>query len=161
MNELESLKPDQDERVMAALSNASVIIPLMGLLAPVIIWVTQKDKSPYVAFQSMQAMAYQLSMIFFWFLAMGCYMCSFFLTFFSIPLMPSPDTYPGLAPLSMISFFIPFLVMGVMFLGQFLFIVYGLVGAVMAFQGKPFRYVVIGRWVENFTRKESSTPANP
>lgn len=34
--------------------------------------------------------------------------------------------------------------------GGFLFMIYGVVGAVMALQGKNFRYVIIGRRVERF-----------
>ena len=51
----------QDERIMAALSHATALLPFMGVIAPIVIWVTQKDKSQYVAFQALQAMAYQLN----------------------------------------------------------------------------------------------------
>jgi uncharacterized Tic20 family protein len=63
MTSIDTLTPTQDERVMAALSHASALLPMMVIIAPIIIWVTQKEKSQYVAFQSLQAIAYQLSMI--------------------------------------------------------------------------------------------------
>lgn len=150
MTDLDNLDPTPDERVMAALAHISVLLPLMGVIAPIVIWVTQKDKSRYVAFQSLQALIYQLTMIIAWFLGMGCYMCSAFGMF--IPLMLSESTSnlganEGL--LIMVTMF-PFIVMGMMFLFGFAFIIYGVIGAILAFQGKPFRYAIIGKRVERF-----------
>ncbi len=161
MINIDSLTPTQDERVMAALSHASALLPMMGVIAPIIIWVTQKEKSKYVAFQALQALAYQLSMILAWFVGMGCYMLSFFGTFFSIPFSSSSHSSQSASPLFLAMFAIPFLVMGVMFIGSFLFVVYGVVGAVMAFQGKPFRYVIIGKRVEQFMQPKENVVANP
>ncbi len=158
MSNLDSLTPNQDERVMAALANISAILPFMGVFAPIVIWVTQKDKSQYVAFQSLQALVYQLTMIVAWIIGMGCYMCSFFGTFLTIPFSSTAKMSPATDPLFFISFFIPFLIFGAIFLGGFLFIIYGVVGAVMAFQGKPFRYIIIGRRVEHFMQQKSGTP---
>lgn len=139
-----------DERVMAGLSHISAMLPFMGVLAPILIWITQKDKSRYVAFQALQAMAYQLLMIGAWFVGMGCYMLSFFGTFLTIPFAPSEEAAEAASPLFMLSFMIPFLVFGAIFLGGFFFILYGIIGAVNAFQGRDFRYWLIGRWVERF-----------
>ena len=160
MTNINSLTPTQDERVMAALSHASALLPMMGVIAPIIIWVTQKEKSKYVAFQSLQALAYQLSMILAWFVGMGCYMLSFFGTFFSIPFSSSSGSSESANPLFMLMFAIPFLVMGVVFIGGFLFVIYGVIGAVMTFQGKPFRYVVIGKRVEHFMQPQQDVVAN-
>lgn len=140
----------QDERVMAGISHISALIPMMGLFAPIIIWVTQKDKSEYVAFQSLQALAYQLFMIVAYFIGMGCYMFSFFGMFFTIPFMPAEGSADPVSPLAFIPMFFPFLVMGVLFVFGFVLIAYGIVGAVQAFQGKPFRYLLVGKWVERY-----------
>jgi hypothetical protein len=42
------------------------------------------------------------------------------------------------------------LVFGAAFIGGAAFMVYGIVGAVMTFQGKSFRYIIIGNRVERF-----------
>ena len=144
---MDSLAPTQDERVMAALSHISALLPMMGIIAPIVIWVTQKEKSKYVAFQSLQALAYQLGMILAWFVGMGCYMLSFFGTFFTLPFS---DPSPSASPLFALGFIIPFLVFGIIFIGGFFFVLYGVVGAVMVFQGKLFRYAIIGKRVERF-----------
>jgi uncharacterized Tic20 family protein len=54
---------NQNENILAALSHATVLIPMMGVIAPIVIWATQKDKSAYVAFQALQATIYQFVMI--------------------------------------------------------------------------------------------------
>lgn len=161
MTNFDSLTPTQDERVMAALSHVSALLPMMGVIAPIVIWVTQKEKSRYVAFQSLQALAYQLSMIAAWFIGMGCYMFSFFGTFITIPFASSSGNSPDVDPIFGLAFLIPFLVFGAIFIGGFFFIVYGIVGAVMAFQGKPFRYVIIGRRVEHFMQPKHGEVGNP
>ena len=151
MTNIDSLTPTQDERLMAALAHISAIMPLMGIIAPIVIWITQKEKSQYAAFQALQALAFQLSMVLAWFIGMGCYMLSFFATF--VPLFmtsSSSSTAQPASPIFPLAVIIPFLVFGLMFLGAFIFIVYGIIGAVMAFQGKPFRYIILGKFVERF-----------
>src|SRR5512139_2065695 len=129
MTNFDSLTPTQDERVMAALSHASALLPMMGVIAPIVIWVTQKEKSKYVAFQSLQALAYQLCMIAAWFVGMGCYMLSFFGTFITVP-FTSPADGQSANPLLGLAFIIPFLVFGAIFVGGFLFVIYGIIGAI-------------------------------
>lgn len=100
MTNIDSSIPTQDERVMAALAHASALLPLMGVIAPIVIWVSQKEKSKYVAFQALQALAYQLGMILAWFVGMGCYMLSFFGTFLGIPLSSSTNSSQSPVPFS-------------------------------------------------------------
>ena len=142
--------PSQNDKIMAALAHISAVLPLMGVIAPIIIWVTQKDKAEYVAFQSLQAVAYQLLMILAWFVGMGCYMLSFFTTFLSIPLSKgsNPSEFPFF-------FVFPFLVFGMIFIGGAIFVIYGLIGAISVFMGKDFRYLIIGNRLANYLQKKS------
>jgi uncharacterized Tic20 family protein len=146
----------QDERIMAALSHVSALFPFMGIIVPVIIWVTQKEKSRYVAFQALQALAYQLTMILILFVGMACYMCSFFSMFLGIPLTAGTSSGPSqtMPPLFAVTFAVPFLIFGTMFIGQIAFIVYGLIGAVMTLQGKAFRYIVVGAQLERYLQRK-------
>jgi hypothetical protein len=85
-------------------------------------------------------------MILAWFLGMGCYICSFVGTFVIVPFASSSGTSQ---PIDMF-ILIPILVIGAIFVGGFAFVIYGVIGAIMAFPGKPFQYVIIGRRVERF-----------
>ncbi|RIK29867.1 MAG: hypothetical protein DCC56_10840 [Anaerolineae bacterium] len=148
--------PNQNDKIMAALAHVSAILPFMGVIAPIIIWATQKDKSEYVAFQALQAVVYQLLMILAWFVGMGCYMASFFVTFFTIPFTGgnNGEINPALAPFFMLSFFVPFIVFGAIFIGGAIFVIYGLIGTMQVFQGKDFRYLVIGNRLDNYLKKD-------
>lgn len=151
----------QDEGVMAGISHISALVPMIGLFAPIIVWVTQKDKSEYVAFQSLQALAYQLAMIVGYIIWMGCYMVSIFGTVFTMTIIAPEGSPESPNPLAMGLAFLPILFMCVFFLLGFLMIVYAVIGAVQAFQGKPFRYLLIGRWVERYLARktENENPA--
>jgi len=144
--------PSQDERVMAALSHISAVLPFMGVIAPIIIWATQKNKSPFVAFQSLQAIAFQLTMILSWFLGMGCYMCSFFSMFaiMAIASAASKGSKTITSPLLEIPFLFPFVIMAAMFVVMVIYDVYGVLAAIRSLQGKPFRYAIIGHRIERF-----------
>jgi uncharacterized Tic20 family protein len=148
----ESVSPTQNDKIMAALAHVSAILPFMGVIAPIVIWTTQKDKSEFVAFQALQAIAYQLLMILAWFVGMGCYMLSIFSTFLTIP-FAGGEADPTVAPLLMVGFFVPFIIFGVMFLGGAIFIIYGIIGAVAIFQGKEFRYLIIGKRLADYLQK--------
>src|SRR5215510_1615873 len=155
MTEKGNFAQNQNDKIMAALAHVSAILPFMGVIAPIVIWVTQKDKSEYVAFQALQAVVYQLSMILAWFVGMSCYMLSFFTMFLGIPFAgESGQVDPSIAPLFALGFMIPFLVFGAIFVGGALFVIYGLIAAIQVFQGKDFRYFIIGTRLENYLQKD-------
>lgn len=154
MNDVNPSTPNQNDKIMAALSHISALLPMIGLVIPIVIWVTQKEKSKYVAFQALQAAAYQLTMVFAYFVAMGCYMISFFFTFFTIP-FASENVDPSTSPLFMIGFIFPFLIFGFIFIGGGFFILYAIIAAVFNIQGKDFKYLVIGNSVQRFLAKSN------
>ncbi|MEM7333451.1 MAG: DUF4870 domain-containing protein [Chloroflexota bacterium] len=143
--------PTSDDRTMAGLAHISAIMPMMGVIAPIIIWATQKEKSDYIAFHALQALGYQLTMILIWFGGMICYMLSIFTTVF-IAAQNVENLEAG--PPIFIAF--PFLIFAFMFIGIFFFIVYGIWGAIRAFQGKPFKYFFIGNQVRKMQASQKS-----
>jgi uncharacterized Tic20 family protein len=148
-----TLEPTQpDERVMAGLSHISVLMPVTGVILPLIIWVTQKDKSRFVHFQALQAIAYQYMMVLFYFSCMGCYMFGIFGSAGFSAAIPSMEDTAGIGLM-----IIPFLVLGLMCLGMLAFIVYGLVGAVTAFQANPSATPSSATWSKN-SKKASDRP---
>jgi uncharacterized Tic20 family protein len=134
-----SLPYSQEERLMAALAHAAIIMGMLAPLAGILIYVTQKEKSAFAARQGLQAAAYQLAGLLLIIVAWGLWMVFYFISF--IPLMAAPERYvdgpPAIFWLGMGSMICPFLVMG-------LWGVYGLYGAVRAWSGADFRYAVIG-----------------
>lgn len=148
--------PNPNDRIMAALAHISAVLPFMGVIAPIVIWVTQKDKSEYVAFQALQAVTYQLVMILAWFVGMGCYMLSFFGMFLTIPFAGSDgQVSSSVAPFFLFGTLVPFLVFGAIMIGGAIFVIYGVVAAIQAFQGRNFRYLFIGNRLDKYLRSNT------
>jgi uncharacterized Tic20 family protein len=139
----------QNDRTMAGLAHLAIIVPFWGMIAPIVIWATQKDKSKFIVFQAIQALVYQVLLILVTMLGMGCYMVSFFSMFSTISSTTSESsTLPA-------GFFLPFAVMGGIFIVYLVFIIYGIVAAVLTFTGKNFRYVILGGWIEKYMNRGS------
>jgi len=148
-----TVQPTQDERVAAALAHGSILLGLFtnglgGFIGAALVWLTQKEKSRWVAFQALQAVVYQAVMLVVGGLGVGCYICAVFAPL--IPLMIDPQAAetmpmaiyicPSVCPLPVL-----FLVSGA-------FVLYGLYGAWRTLGGADFRYVVIGRMIEQRLR---------
>lgn len=143
----------QDDQVMAALAHGAAILPFWGMIGAIIIWATQKDKSPFVRFQALQALAYQVLPILGGVLFFVCYFCSFGGFFLTIPLAALAEE--GLAGgeaaaiiAALVTTGLPFIIFAVATLVWLAWLIYAIVGAVQVFQGRDFRYVVVGPWLE-------------
>lgn len=142
----EEMMPTQDERLMAALCHGAVLLPMWGLIASALIWVTQREASAYVRRQGMQAIAWQVLLLVVFFVGMGCYTVSIFGT---IALTAALDQFSG-PPVFMV---LPFGTIGVIFLVMFLFFIGGIWAAVRSLQGRPFQYLLIGPRVDAFLQR--------
>jgi len=111
-----SNKAVQDDNLMAALAHAGVLITVIVAL---VIWLTQKEKSKYVEFQAKQALVYQL-------------VVGVALTVMMV--------ISGL----LMFVYIGFLLMPIVMLLGLVAVIYGLYAAYQTYQGKDFRYVIIG-----------------
>lgn len=140
--------PSQDERIAGALAHVGALIPAIGLLIPILIWITQKDRSRFSGFQGLQAAAYQLILILASFLGRGCYVGSFLISFVLLALTKNSPGWAANLP-----FFIPFSVLLVMGVGWLVFVLYAILAAVLTFRGRDFRYLIIGSLVDGFLHK--------
>jgi uncharacterized Tic20 family protein len=141
--------PTQDDRIMAALAHGSVVIFGMGIIAAVVLWATQKEKSRYVAFQALQALVYQIAGVVVQIIGWCCWTALYFLSF--IPLLAAAETSsdpPLYFLVSMALMVVPFALMGLWIIG-------GLWGAARTLQGRHFRYLVIGSQLERWLSADS------
>ena len=111
-----AIKSVSDDNLMAALAHAGVLITVIVAL---VIWLTQKEKSKYVEFQAKQALVYQLVV---GVVLLVLWVISFVLMFV----------------------YIGFLLMPIVMLLGLVAVIYGLYAAYQTYQGKDFRYVIIG-----------------
>ena len=116
----------------------------MTVIVGVLVYINQREKSRFTAFQALQAAIYQLIglilIIGLWMAWTFCYMLSM------IPLISMMENNPSAAPpplffIGLGSMMIPFIEMIVVWL-------YGLWAAVRVWGGHDFRYTLIGRWLE-------------
>lgn len=135
----------QDERLMAGLAHGSILLPMWGLILSGLIFVTQREKSEYVRQQAAQALGWQVTLIAGFFAGMGCYMVAFF-GLVGVIIATDGGSASGPPP----AFFLPFGMMGILMLAMFAFVLVGLLGALRAFQGRGFRYPLVGAYVERF-----------
>lgn len=135
-----STNPSTEERLMAFLAHAAVVVFGAGILVGVFIWLTQKEKAAYASNQGLQAAVFQtIGMI----VTMALWVVwGIFYALTWIPFVQNPELLDGPPPpifwIGMISMVVPLLVMLVWSL-------YGLWGALQSFRGRDFRYAMIGK----------------
>lgn len=146
-----------ENRLLAAIAHGSVVAQGIGILVGVIVYITQREKSRYVAYQGLQAAVYQLINLI---ITIGMWVVWGVLYGLSmIPLMMQVETNPDAAPPAI--FWISMMLMVIPFIYMVLVGLYGLWGAVRTWQGKDFKYLLIGNWLEKGGLWNEDSPANP
>ena len=130
-----------EEKLMSMLSHISIVIPNIGILAPLIIWITQKDKSQFTRFNALQAIFFQLVFIA---LTMVSIIIGLILMFIALPILTaSPNDAPGTL------FWVSMGIMNLYFPLWLIFSIYGIIASVKSFKGKLFKYAIIGRIIKS------------
>jgi uncharacterized Tic20 family protein len=146
----QSLAYSSDESVLAAISH------FFGWLVALFVWATQKDKSPYVRFQSMQALAFDLITSIAVSIAIGC-MAVFIFIVLGIGIgdiaiygnQANPLAEPirtVVAAMAMVPLLIPCIIVplvAIIFIAR-------LIATVQTLQGKDFRYPWLGTLVARY-----------
>jgi uncharacterized Tic20 family protein len=132
-----------EERIFSALAHASIVVPYLGIIAPLIIWITMREKTAWLRFQALQALAYQL-LQFILILIFGC---------LSVPLLmispmfipgdPETMVYPVLFIFTIIIPFTPYIIWA-------LVILLGLAGGALCAFGYNFKYPLLGKRLERY-----------
>ena len=148
MSEHTSIETTSDERLMSAVAH------FFGLLAALIIWALQKDKSKYVRFQAVQAIAFDFAMVVLSSIVSFCLMGVMFLgiagSAFAIVNSPSPE---DVSPLIIVmSSMFPFGIFICLFPYSLVLLLVRALAAGSVLAGRDFRYPVLGKWVRNFLR---------
>jgi uncharacterized Tic20 family protein len=122
-----------DERTWAMMAHLSILLNLvsgfLGIIAALLIYLAYKNRSKYVAYQSMQAFVFQLV----WWLGGGLLTGLVWATTGVLSIIVVGLV---LIPLACVVSLIPLAAL-----------VYGIVGAVECNNGHDFRYWLIGDWV--------------
>ena len=133
-------KIKSDDKLMSILSHLAILIPNIGILAPIVIWLTQKEKSKFVRYNAVQAIFFQLLFFILLMLSLfiGIRLMAISLIFANVSSGGEPGTF----------FWVSMGVMNLYFPLWCFFSIYAIVAAVKSYRGKIFRYLIIGKIVE-------------
>jgi uncharacterized Tic20 family protein len=142
-----------DERTWAALAHGSVLLNaatgMGGVIAAAAIWLTQKEKSDWVAFHGLQSLAFQAAQSLILLpLVGGVWVVGFAFSFITLGF----GTFIAV-PAMLLSAFLGMALMA----GGF---VYSLYGAYQVYEGRDFRYIWIGDWVYQHSFETSGKPSD-
>ncbi len=122
-----------EENTLAMFAHLSILLNLvtgfLGLVPALIIYFAYKDRSRYVAYQSLQAVVFQLVYFF------GAAVLAGVIALVSVPLTIVCVGFFGL--------FLALLI-GLIPIGA---LIYGIVAAVETYHGRDFQYYLVGQWV--------------
>ncbi len=131
---------NQDDRILAAVIHGSAFLVFVGPIVPVILWFTQRKKSPYLAFQALQAMIYQSLFFWTWVLLIPLLMIAIVVVMVFATMVLANDRNNEF----LIGMLPQLLIWGAM-LGTFvLYTGIGLWGAIASLMGRDFRYPFFG-----------------
>jgi uncharacterized Tic20 family protein len=130
-----------DERTWATLAHASALLNIFsgmgGLIAALVIWLTQREKSAWVAFHALQSLIFQTAVTAITVLVVGVvWVVGFIVSFATVGF----GTIVAV-PVMILVFFAGFAMIAAG-------IGYSLYGAYQLNQGRDFRYKWIGDWVQ-------------
>ena len=139
----------QDNRTWAGLAHGSILLApftsgLGGIVAALVIWALQKEKSAWVAGQALQALVYQ-ALAFLVTMVAWCCWGALWTLLILIPIAGNPAAYETTLPAGF------WVGLGLMIIPLALWgltILYGLWAAVRTFSGHDFKYIIIGQWLD-------------
>jgi uncharacterized Tic20 family protein len=144
---MEKINLSSEESWLAALSHAGILIPSLGFVVPLIVWITQREKSANLRFQSLQALTFQLLVA-----AVGVVLGALSGLFVgALGLLSGAFAFAlqSETPFVLITGG-QFLVFGGLLCLMGLAVLLGIVAAIACLSGSNFRYPILGRRLENF-----------
>jgi len=139
----------QNEKTLAGLAHGSILLGIFtsgigGIVAALVIWAVEKEKSAYVAAQALQALVYQ-AVTFLVTTAVWCCWGMLWMLLILVPLSSNPAAYDVAPPAGIwVGLFLMIVPLGI----WGLIILYALYGAARCFGGHDFKYAVIGNWLK-------------
>lgn len=142
-----------EERFVAAMSHGSAILILWGVLSPLAVWLTQKDRSLYLRFQALQATVYQLLAILGYFAFMAIYFLMFMVVFMIVTFGGDSIVNAGDEVETVVT--IIFLVMALLVsliaivfsLALPTYHLFAMIAGIQILKGKDYRYPFLGKFL--------------
>jgi len=140
-----SVSEDQEDRVVAAVCHSTCVVPFFGLLTPIVVWLTQHERSALLRFQAMQAAIYQAVGL----IGYVVFMALDILFVFAMVGAAVGSDFAGRSsavPVWLSLIMLPFMcILCVFALAVPLYHLFGFLASVRVLRGHDFRYPVLGR----------------
>jgi uncharacterized Tic20 family protein len=145
-----------EDNWVSAVCHSTTIVHLWGIITPLIIWFSQKERSIKLRFQAMQATLYQLAAIVAYLIGMVVYMGLFLLMFGSVAVMGfmDPSTSPNAEPSAIFMvMFLAFFALITIFWGLAaiatpIYYILTIIASIATLRGKDFKYPILGSMLE-------------
>ena len=131
----------QDERLLAAVAHGAALLPFVGVIVPLYIWLTQQDWSKFVRFHAIQALIHQM-------VTPAATLAVYLLGIWGLygTLMGGLTNGPqGALPSGMIA--LRCILVSIVLGGWGLTVTLGLLGVSHTLAGRDFLYPLIGPWL--------------
>ena len=151
----ERISAEKEEIIIAATMHLCCVIPFIGMIAPLIVWLTKKDRSAFLSFHCLQSIIYQATGIIIFITGMILYILSFFVIFIATFISTGFNGGSEPGPLFFILFTIPFLIFFLLFFFFFAYVLYGIAGFIITLVKKDFKYIIIGNKVKKYITEET------
>ncbi|MBN2148198.1 MAG: DUF4870 domain-containing protein [Anaerolineales bacterium] len=166
-----SFDPEREERLAAALCHSAALMPLVGAAVPLAVFLSQRERSPFLRFQAAQALTYQILGLLAYFLIMACQFLVPFTMFpvaiFARAAAPDMVVNETLSPeggillaLLILSMLVLLVIWGAFFIGGPFYIILAFVGAWRLLAGHDFRYLVLGNLVARWLNLDNASDVN-
>ena len=139
----------QEERLLAAMAHSGALLPFLGFIIPLHIWITQRDWSKFVQFHAVQALIYQLAMP-------STFSAVYLLGIWGLygsMLDSLPDRLSAI-PSGLLT--LRCVLVGMVLIGWGLTLILGLLGASRILAGRDFLYPLVGRWLVHYMEGDKS-----
>lgn len=159
-NPSDVLDEAQAEQWVAGVCHGSAILLIWGMFLPLAVWLAEKDKSPRLCFQALQAFAYQLAAVLAYFGFMAVYMITFMGLFAVMLLLPTMGNGQEFSSAAMVAFlvfmFVMLLLMLVMMLAVPTYHLFAMIAGIQVVKGRDYRYPLLGNFIARRLGNESS-----
>lgn len=148
--------PPMNVRIASAFAHASILIPGIGIFVPVILWSFRKKYSRFVRNQTLQVLIFQLlQWIWIQLLALVVIFVVFIYASISTASHLTPEVYSSRMLTAIIVSSI------VIVVGWFLYLLFGVIGAVVCLSGRNYRYPWLGRWIDKYVARTQGISSDP
>jgi uncharacterized Tic20 family protein len=153
-----TLNGEREDRWVAAMSHAVVVLLMWGLTLPLVVWFAEKNNSKFLRFQALQALVYQVMELALYIGATALYMLAVFLMIGAMMVVSAfTDPQTGMVILLIFGFIILLFIAVVLLLMPLLQIL-GQWAALRILQGRDYEYPLLGRRLRGWLDRPGLEP---